>query len=123
MSAATHLLGVPQEATAALEFALSHCPRPTFFGGYAFATHAQRARLDELLATRYLLPFEFKWVSWVRINFDVATADTVIQLLERIVSYRQATGVEPVYRERGYYYPDTPPVPLAPAYKPRKPRS
>ncbi len=49
MSAAIHLLGEPQEATAALETALTNCPKPTHFGEYDFSTHAQRNQLDKLL--------------------------------------------------------------------------
>lgn len=119
MSAATHLLGEPQEATAALEAALTSCPRPTHFGEYKFSTPVQRAQLDKLLDSHYLLPFEFKWVNWMRVSFDVATADTVLQLLERIIAYRQATGIEPVYRERGYHWPETPPIPPTTTRKPR----
>lgn len=126
MSAAIHLLGEPQEATAALEAAITNCPKPTHFGEYDFSTHTQRDQLSKLLASHYLLPFEFKWVNWMRINFDVATADNVLQLLERIISYREATGIQPVYRERGYYWPETPqpaPSPAKPPRQPRKPRS
>ncbi|WP_375416792.1 hypothetical protein [uncultured Hymenobacter sp.] len=125
MSAATHLLGEPQDATAALETTLTNCPRPTHFGEYKFSTPTQRSQLDKLLASHYLLPFEHKWVNWMRVRFDVATADTVLQLLERIIAYRQATGIAPVYRERGYYWPEaadsasadpvTPPAPQPPS--------
>ena len=129
MSAALHLLEEPREATAALEAALTGCPRPTHFGDYLFSTYPQRHQLDKLLETHYLTHFEWKWTRWVSVSFDVATAAEVITQLERIIAYRRATGLEPVYKERSYFWPDTPPAPPAPA-KPadksrqtRKPRS
>jgi hypothetical protein len=126
MSTAQHLLEEPREATAALESALLGCPQPTFFGEYPFSTQVQRDQLDKLLATRYLTVFEWKWTRWVSIKFDVDTAAEVITQLERIVAYRRATGREPVYKERSYFWPDTPPAPPQPAARPRqtrKPRS
>jgi hypothetical protein len=106
MSVATHLLEEPREATAALEAALKGCPRPTYFGEYPFSTHEQREQISRYLTTNYLTPFEHRWVQWMRIHFDIATAAAVIEQLARIIDYRRATGTQPVYVERGYYYPE-----------------
>ena len=106
MSATTHLHEEPREATAALEAALKNCPRPTYFGEYDFSTHEQREQISQHLTTHYLTPFEYRWVQWMRVYFDVATAAAVIEQLARIIDYRRATGIQPVYVERSYYYPE-----------------
>ena len=106
MSETRLLTEAPKVATKALEAALRSCPKPTYFGDYQFATPAQQKELDEHLYSRYLTEFEFKWVLFMRVYFDVATASKVIAQLASIVNSRKATGAPPAPNGFGYYFPE-----------------
>ncbi len=114
MSDAPQLTEAPQEATAALEAALRGCPKPTYFGEYAFATYEQQEQLSKHLYSRYLTELEFKWVLFMRVYLDVATADKVIKQLASIVEYRRASGAPPAPNAYGCYFPEQNSLPRKP---------